>query len=52
MSFVSEGDDVWIGDYVGTVTHVSQPFKYGNITDLNGNPVCGREVIIFIEEDE
>ena len=52
MSFVSEGDDVWIGDYMGLVTHVSERFKSGNISDLEGNAPYGREITIFIEEDE
>lgn len=52
MSFVSEGDDIWIGDYLGTVMHVSERFKSGNISYQDGNPVYGREITIFIEEDE
>lgn len=51
MTALNEWDDVWIGDYLGTVTNVSQPFKFGNITDSEGNAVFGREYTIFIEED-
>lgn len=52
MTFVNEGDDIWIGDYLGTVMHVSERFKSGNISYGDGQPVYGREVLIFIEEDE
>lgn len=52
MSFVSEGDDVWIGDYLGVVTEVSAPFRSGNYLDEDRKPKYGREIVVFIEEDE
>lgn len=45
------GDDVWIGDYYGTVLSVSEPFKCGNLS-YEGTHPTGREVVIFIEGDE
>lgn len=45
-------EDVWIGDYLGTVVGVSEPLKIGNLRDENGRHPHGREYIIFIEEDE
>ena len=52
MSGISVGDDVWIEDYLGTVMEVSEVFKSGNILDSEGNSTYGREIVIFIEEDE
>lgn len=52
MGFVSEGDDVWIEDYLGTVMHVSERFKSANIADQDGNALWGREITIFIEGDQ
>lgn len=49
---IKEGDYVYIEGLYGDVVHVSQPFKYGNITLEDGSHPYGREVTIFIEEDE
>lgn len=48
---IREFDDVWIGDYLGTVMQVSDPFKCGNLTTPEGVHPYGREITIFIEED-
>lgn len=48
---LKEGQDVWIDDIYGTVLSVSEPFKCGNLT-YDGVHPTGREVVIFIEEDE
>lgn len=51
MAVLNEWDDVWIGDYLGTVTGVSDIFKFGNLRDSEGNAARGREYTVFIEED-
>lgn len=50
--FPEEGDDVWVEDFLGTVTYVSDPFKAGNIRNPDGEHPYGREITIFIEEGE
>lgn len=40
------------GERFGYVLSVSQPYKSGNVTYANGEPLLGREYIIFVEEDE
>ena len=57
MSVPTEGDDVSIwghdGDPLdGFILSISDPFKSGNVTDLSGNPLVGREYTIFVEEEE
>lgn len=47
----TEGQDIWLDDYLGTVMYVSEPFKNGNIRNADGSTPFGYEVTIFIEAD-
>ncbi len=50
--FPEEGDDIWIEEFLGTVTYVSDPFTALNIRSAEGKHPYGREITIFIEEGE
>lgn len=51
MNF-KEGDYVELEGEYGYVVGISEPMKWGNITLPDGSHPTGREVILFIEEDE
>lgn len=48
MTALNKWDDVWIGDHLAIVTHISPLYKDATW----GEPKTGREYTIFIEEDD
>lgn len=49
---IKPGDDVWVEDYLCTVMDVSEVFKNGNIRNPDGTTPRGREITLFVEEED